>query len=41
MLAGLASAARLSPPDGLVALLTERGRALGVGSMTIYLVDQE
>ncbi len=41
MLAGLLSAARLSEPDGVAALLAEHGTALGADAVTIYLVDQE
>ena len=41
MLAGLLSAARLSVPDGVAALLAEHGSALGADAVTIYLVDQE
>jgi hypothetical protein len=41
MLAGLLSAARLSVPDGVAALLAEHGTALGADAVTIYLVDHE
>lgn len=41
MLAGLLSAARLSVPDGVAALLAEHGSALGADAVTIYLVDHE
>jgi hypothetical protein len=41
MLAGLVSAARLSVPDDLAALLVDRGAALGAYNVTLYLVDHE
>ncbi len=41
MLTGLLTAARLSVPDDVAALLAEQGRALGAEDVTIYLVDQE
>jgi hypothetical protein len=41
MLAGLLSAARLSAPDDMVALLADRGTALGADNVTVYLVDHE
>ncbi len=41
MLIGLLTAARLSVPDDVAALLAERGRALGAEDVTVYLVDQE
>jgi serine phosphatase RsbU (regulator of sigma subunit) len=41
MLAGLLSAARLSVPDGVAALLADHGTALGADNVTIYLVDHE
>lgn len=41
MLAGLLEAARLSVPDDVAALLSERGTSLGAESVTIYLADQE
>jgi serine phosphatase RsbU (regulator of sigma subunit) len=41
MMAGLASAARLSVPDGMPALLADSGRALGADDVTLYLVDAE
>jgi hypothetical protein len=41
MMAGLASAARLSVPDGLAALLADSCRALGAYDVTVYLVDAE
>lgn len=41
MLTGLLTAARLSVPDDVAALLAERGQALGAEDVTVYLVDQE
>jgi hypothetical protein len=41
MVAGLASAARLSVPDDVAALLADSGRALGAENVTVYLVDGE
>jgi len=41
MLVGLLSAARLSVPDQVAALLADQGTALGADDVTLYLVDQE
>jgi hypothetical protein len=39
MLAGLASATRLSVPEDVAALLADSGQALGSDNVTVHLVD--
>jgi hypothetical protein len=41
MLAGLATAARLSAPDDVPALLNDAGKSLAATNVTVYLVDAE